>query len=209
MTARATAAMLALVVLAGCGRREDRAASAAGDYHGAILVPPAPQPDFTLPTTDGRPYHFKTETHGYVALLFFGYTHCPDVCPVHMANLAAVLNRLPVSVSGSVKVIFATVDPERDTPRVLRQWLDHFTPSFVGLRGSTAQVNEVLSLFNMPPSAVERLPNGEYAVGHGAAVIAMVGDSIRVLYPFGTRQADWMHDLPILVAEIPRERKAD
>jgi protein SCO1/2 len=209
VTVRAIAVAAGLGLLVGCGRGEGKPATPVDDYHGAVLAPPLPQPDFTLPTTDGRPYHFKAETRGYVTLLFFGYTQCPNVCPVHMANLASVLGRLPIGVAGSVKVIFVTVDPKRDTPRVLREWLDHFTPTFIGLRGPLDEVNRIQGLFHMPPTEIERLPSGEYAVGHGAAVIALVGDSARVLYPFGTRQADWMHDLPRLVAAIPRERKAD
>ena len=200
---------LALGALAGCGGGSAKGLPRADQYHGARLTPALPAPDFTLPTTDGRPFHFKQEIHGYVGLLFFGYTHCPNVCPVHMANLAAVLDRLPVGVAGSVKVIFVSVDPARDTPRVLRTWLNHFRPSFIGLRGSLDEVNQIQGRFGMPPTSVERLPSGEYAVGHGAAVIAFVGDSARLLYPFGIRQADWMHDLPMLVAAIPHEHKAD
>jgi len=206
---RSFALSITLVLLAGCGRERPKAASARTLYHGATLTPPQPAPDFTLTATDGRPYHFKAETKDYVALLFFGYTHCPDVCPVHMANLAAVLDRLPIGVAGSIKVVFVTVDPARDTPRVLRTWLDKFNPTFVGLRGTLDEVNRVQGLFHMPSTAVERLPQGGYVVGHGAAVIGIVGDSVRVLYPFGIRQADWMEDLPQLVAAIPRAHQTD
>ncbi|HUL02477.1 MAG TPA: SCO family protein [Gemmatimonadales bacterium] len=214
MRFRALAVALGLGLLAACsggggGAEKAKASTPAGRYHGATLTPPLPQPDFTLTTTDGKPFHFKAETQGYVSLLFFGYTHCPDVCPVHMANLASVLDRLPVGTAGSIKVIFVTVDPARDTPRELRKWLDHFRPSFIGLWGSLAEVNQVQSRFGMPATEIEKLPDGSYAVGHGAAVIASVGDSVRVLYPFGVRQADWLEDLPRLVAAIPREHKAD
>jgi protein SCO1/2 len=120
-----------------------------------------------------------------------------------------VLRRLPRAVSQRVKVVFVTVDPARDTPQRLRTWLDNFDPTFVGLRGSMDTVNRIQQSFRMPPTVVERLPDGGYAVGHGAPVIALVGDSARVLYPFGIRQEDWLHDLPKLAAAIPSARGAN
>jgi protein SCO1 len=205
---RALAAAAAAGLLAGCGGKAWNS-HRPGAYRGTELKPAMPEPDFTLTATDGRPYHFKAESQGYVTLLYFGYTHCPDVCPVQMANLASVLRRLPIEVAGSVKVVFVTVDPARDTPKVLRAWLDNFDSHFVGLHGPLTLVNQIQDELHMPRTAVEPLPKGGYAVGHGAAVIAMVGDSARVLYAFGTRQADWMHDLPKLVATIPPARQAD
>jgi protein SCO1 len=196
------------ILLSGC-KAEPRGAARPGDYRGDVLMTPIPEPDFTLTATDGRPYHFKRETDGVVALLFFGYTHCPDVCPVHMSNLAAVLRRLHTDVSRRVKVVFVTVDPERDTPRRLRTWLDNFDPAFVGLRGPMDVVNRIQQAFHMPATVYEKLPDGTYAVGHGAPVIALVGDSARVFYPFGIRQEDWLHDLPILTAAIPARRGAN
>ncbi len=175
----------------------------AGEYKGDVIVQPIPAPDFTLTTTDGQPYHFRQETNGMLGLLFFGYTHCPDICPVHMANLAAVLRRLPTEVSRKVKVVFVTVDPARDTPQELRAWLDNFDRSFVGLRGPLDQVNKIQNDFKMPATVFEKLPDGGYAVGHGAPVIAVIADSARVFYPFGIRQEDWLHDLPKLVATVP------
>jgi protein SCO1/2 len=191
-------------LLASCQAEGAQRTWRPGDYRGAVLAAPFAEPDFTLTATDGRSYDFKRETASLVALLFFGYTHCPDVCPLHMANIAAVLRRLPSEVSRRVRVVFVTVDPARDTPRVLRAWLDNFDPAFVGLRGPLDSVNRIQHAFHMFPTVIERLPNGDIAVGHEAAVIALIGDSVRVLYPFGTEQGDWVHDLPELVAAIPR-----
>lgn len=179
-------------------------ASAPGRFRGVELLPPVPVPDFTLTATDGRAYHVKAEIDGAVALFFFGYTHCPDVCPVHMANLAAALRDVPLNVSQRVRVIFVTVDPARDQPARLRAWLNNFDPTFVGLRGSAAQVNRIQTLLHLAPTVVEAGRDTSYRVGHNAALIAVIGDSARVLYPFGTRQVDWLHDLPNLVATIPR-----
>ena len=176
---------------------------APGGLRGVPLIPPVPEPDFTLIATDGRPYSFKPETHGALALLFFGYTHCPDVCPVNLATLAAALRDLPLEVSRRVRVVFVTVDPARDSAPRLRAWLDTFDPAFVGLRGPPADVNRIETRLNLTPAVVERLPDSSYRVGHAAAVIALISDSARFLYPFGTRRVDWLHDLPKLVAQLP------
>ncbi len=161
---------------------------------------PLVKPAFTLHATAGDDYDFRRETEGYVTLLFFGYTHCPDVCPIHMANIAAVLTTLPPVVSNSIKVVMVTTDPARDTPERLRSWLDAFDPSFVGLRGTLDEVNEIQESLGLPPS----VPYGDgedYAVGHSARVIAFTRDSrAHFSYPFGTRQVDWAHDLPLLVS---------
>jgi len=193
-------------LLSGCKGKPAERLVRPGEFKGDVIVQPIPVPDFTLPTTDSQPYRFKQETNGMLGLLFFGYMNCPDICPVHMSNLAAVLRRLPTEVSRSVKVVFVTVDPARDKPQELRAWLDIFDRSFIGLRGSLDEANRIQAAFHMPATVFEKTPDGGYAVGHGSPVIAIVADSARVFYPFGIRQEDWLHDLPKLVAAIPRAR---
>jgi protein SCO1/2 len=122
-----------------------------------------------------------------------------------MANIAAVLADLDYADRARIRVVFVTTDPERDTPGRLREWLDRFDRSFVGLRGSEAEVNAIQAALHLPaavrqPSGPGPLP-GAYGVGHAAQVIAFTADGrARVVYPFGTRQSDWAHDLPRLVA---------
>ncbi len=174
-----------------------------GDLRGARLAPPQPKPQFTLTATSGTPFDFARETEGRVALLFFGYTHCPDVCPVHMANLAAVLRKVPPDVAGRVRVVFVTTDPDRDSLPRLREWLDRFDPRFTGLRGDMEEVNALLRSIGLAAAVPQRSGDdpGDYLVGHAAQVIAYTADDLaHVVYPFGTRQADWAHDLPRLVS---------
>ncbi len=198
--ARLPGAAVLAVGLAACGSGEGRL-SRSGLY-GAELRPPKPKPDFTLTATDGSRFPFRARTDGYLTLLFFGYTHCPDVCPVHMANLGAVMQKLPAEVTNHVKVVFVTTDAARDTPERLRRWLDRFDPSFIGLTGSEAEVRAAQQAAGVLPAVREpSTGDGNYTVGHAAYVIAYTPDNLaRAMYPFGTRQSDWAHDLPLLVS---------
>ncbi|MDH5590105.1 MAG: SCO family protein [Gemmatimonadota bacterium] len=155
---------------------------------------------FTLTDTEGRPFDFRKETDGYLTLLFFGYTSCPDICPLHMANIGAALKELHPDLRGRVKVVFVSVDPQRDTPTRLRGWLDAFDSTFVGLLGTEAQVADILAEYNYPPP--ERLDReGTYLVGHPAAVYAFTPDDLgRAMYRTGTRRSVWVHDLTLLAA---------
>lgn len=179
-------------------------AAAVMGLRGSALAEPLAKPAFVLTRSDGTPYDFARETSGKVALLFFGYTHCPDVCPLHMANIAAVLKRMPWEDREAIEVVFVTTDPERDTASRLSEWLAGFDPSFVGLRGPIDAVNEIQQSLGLVPAT--RQAGGAdsaegYLVGHAAQVIAFGRDNVaRVVYPFSTRQDDWVHDLPLLVA---------
>jgi len=200
----ATLAALGLLVLASsaCRPGQSRADAPGSAFRGAVVTPPIPKPEFTLTATDGRPFDFRKETDGFVTLLFFGYTSCPDICPVHMANLGEVLRTTPGEITGRVKVVFVTTDPDRDSLPALRAWLDAFDPRFIGLRGTLDEVNAVLASVWLPSAVQEPLPDGGYGVGHAASVIAFTRDNVaHVIYPFGIRQQDWAHDLPLLVQE--------
>lgn len=193
-----------LLAAAGCGRGSPPPA-ATPRFAGATLVNPVPKPEFVLTGTDGKPYDFRRETDGYVTLLFFGYTNCPDVCPVHMANLGAVLPRLPFEVSRRIKVVFVTTDPARDTPARLRSWLDNFDSAFVGLTGSPEALRRAQIAAGITPAVPDSGSGGKYGVSHAAQVMAYTADNLgRVMYPFGVRQADWAHDLPLLVQVASR-----
>lgn len=190
---------LVTVSIVACGLPAEGGRS--GELRGSVMDTPIPKPALTLTDTRGEEFDLRAETDGYLTLLFFGYTNCPDVCPVHMANLAAVFGDLVPEVRHRIKVVFVTTDPERDTPERLRSWLDNFDPSFIGLRGSVDSINAALAEMLLPGVAV--LPaehGGEPMIGHPAAVIAFSPDGLaRVRYPFGVRQMDWAHDLPLLV----------
>jgi protein SCO1/2 len=196
-------AALALVGAASCGGGRE---SAIGGLRGVKFVPPHAKSDFTLEDTNGKPFHFVSDTHGRVTLLYFGYTKCPDVCPLHMANIATALKQMDPADQEQVRVVFVTTDPNRDTPEVLRAWLDNFDKRFIGLRGGLDSVNAIQERFGLPPANMEPMdpkaagPVSMYGMGHAAQVLAFsADDSLRTEYPSGFKTEDWVNDLPKLV----------
>jgi protein SCO1/2 len=163
-------------------------------------IDPAPaRPATDLVDTSGAPFDLRTATAGQLTLVFFGYTNCPDICPIQMATLKQALDRVEVPA----KVVFITTDPERDTPERLRAWLDSYDPSFIGVTGSLAAIDQAQTDMGVTV-AVEGQggPNGSYTIGHSSAVYVFTGDNLAHLaYPAGTRQEDWVNDLPAIAAE--------
>jgi protein SCO1/2 len=176
---------------------------AARPFAGVELPKAYERPDVWLTDTRGRRFNFRQETAGAVTLVEFGYTHCPDICPVTMANIAAALERQPYDVSSKVKVYFVTQDPERDTPAALGKWLDSFNPDFVGVIGPANAVDSLRRAFDIAPAVLAKSSVGDtaYSVGHASQVVVFTADNrAHLVYPFGTRQEQWTHDFPKLVA---------
>lgn len=172
------------------------------DLEGVALAEPTPKPDFTLTDTDGETFSFAEDTAGKLTLLYFGYTHCPDVCPVHLAQIAETLDQVP-RLRDSTEVVFVTVDPERDTPEVLRDFLDRFDPSFVGLTGDDADLLAAQQAVGVAPAFKEG-EGDDYTVQHAGQVLAWAPDGLLYAqYPFGTRQRTWINDLSLLSEIAP------
>ena len=92
-----------------------------------------PRPEFTLTDVEGKPFDFATQTGGQLTFLFFGYTNCPDICPIQMATLTSALAEMP---DVGAQIVFVTTDPARDDPERLRSWLTNFERPIVGLTGT-------------------------------------------------------------------------
>jgi protein SCO1/2 len=191
---------------AGCA---GSARDAATNFRGVVLSPAIEKPDVALTDFNGRPWNLRLETAGKVTLLFFGYTHCPDVCPLHAANVAAVLRQLPFAERDEIRFVFVTTDPARDTPQRLREWLGGFDPTFIGLTGPAEEVSRIQAGLRMAPAQLDpsARDSTSYLVGHSAQVLAFGKDGLaRLEYPFGVRQEDWANDLPRLArGEVPPE----
>jgi protein SCO1 len=186
--------IFASVVLAQKGNTEN--------YRGGLVTPPLPKPKFVLTDTSGAAFDFRQRTEGYVTLLFFGYTYCPDQCPMHMANLGAALKSMPAGIADQVKLVFVTTDPARDSPSVVRRWLDLFDRRFVGLTGTERAIEAVERAAGVPPATRAGPANGNYGVSHANFVLAYSKDNLaHVIYPGGVSKDDWVHDLPLLIKE--------
>jgi protein SCO1/2 len=163
---------------------------------------PGDRPAFTLTDTSGQAFDFQRDTAGAVTLLYYGYTHCPDVCPTNMAMIANALKAAGPAVASKVKVVFVTTDPERDTGPVLRDWLDHFDPSFIGLTGTADAINAAMAAEGLPPAEKTPLTGGGYEVTHASWTTVFAQDNkAHLLYGLSVNQAQWVHDLTKLVQQ--------
>jgi protein SCO1/2 len=191
---RLTALVTALViVVAGCAGD-----LSTGDLQGVVIEEPTPKPAFTLTDTSGDLYEFATETEGRLTLLYFGYLNCPDICPVHLAQIAEVFDRDP-EIARETEVVFVSVDPDRDSPGEIREVLDKFDVDFTGLTGTREELAVAQTAAGVPEAVL--VGEGEdYTVDHAGWVIAYGPDGLNhAIYPFGVRQSEWANDLEILV----------
>lgn len=181
--------------------------AAAVELRGLVPAVPVELPDATFTDTAGKPFRLRAEAAADgsaqpVTVVFFGYTHCPEVCSTAVADLAQALRRVGPDVRKHVRVLFVTVDPERDRPSVLRRYLDRFDPAFVGLVGSDATLRDVSGALGVALTGRRDAASQPYEIGHGAQLIGF--DSTgqrRVIWPEGTPVGDLEHDLRTLVQE--------
>ncbi len=109
---------------------------------------------------------------GKSTLLFFGFTHCPDVCPTTLARLDAATQRMDEAVRDDIRVLFVSVDPRRDDPETLRTYTDAFGPQFIGLTGDKTAIDELTRRYRVTYGYGEEDSNGNYDVSHSSAVFA-------------------------------------
>lgn len=231
--AAVAAALVATLPLTACGASSTGAAQApvAAAWHGIEPDPVPPRPHFVLTDTSGAPYDFAARTTRRPTLLYFGYTGCPDECPTAMADIATALRRSPPALRAATTVVFVTTDPARDTPALLRSWLDRYDTGFIGLTGTPAQVDAAQRAAGVRPATrggatptASASTSGDphapgtadhsndsslgYAVEHTTMIFAYdVDDRLPVLYPPSTTAGDLAADLPLL-AKPPGQRPA-
>src|ERR1700761_8062815 len=116
------------------------------NFYGQALVPAKPAFDFHLVDQDGKPFQLS-QMRGRTVLFSFGFTHCPNVCPTTLSDLAKVYQALPAKDRQKVQVLFVSVDPNRDRPETMKNYIPYFNESFIGLTGSDAQVAEAAKAY--------------------------------------------------------------
>jgi protein SCO1/2 len=165
------------------------------------LDPPAAKPALTLTDEDGHPYDLVKQTAGHPALLYFGYTHCPDVCPTTMADIALAARKLPAAERGKLRVVFVSTDPTRDTPRRLKQWLGSIDPDFAGLTGDFTAVQKAARSLGVGIARPVKHKDGSETVSHGAEVFVFSprDDKAHFFYTAGTSEQRYAADLPKIV----------
>ncbi len=195
----ATAALAALLTIAASACERPAPPPDPDAFSGVGLTGDVRLPTLDMETDPGERTSLVDVLDGSVNFVFVGYTYCPDICPVHLANLGAVLRALPLEVSREVEVAFVTADPTRDTHERIDEWLAALDPAFHGFRPTRDEVNRLEDALDVPRSVV--VPEGDdYLVAHAGQIIAFDADGrARAAYPWGIRQRDWQRDIPRLV----------
>jgi protein SCO1/2 len=178
---------LALAVLAACG-------PAGPSFKGSDVTGASFGRDFSLADADGAT-RTLADYRGKAVVLFFGYTQCPDVCPTTLAALAETMKALGPDAD-RVQVLFATVDPDRDTAELLKLYVPAFDPRFVGLRGDARQLETVAKEFKVIYQKVPGATPGTYTVDHSAGMFVFDPQGrLRVYESHGQGPDALAHDL--------------
>jgi protein SCO1/2 len=160
---RALFAAFLSFTLVGCGR------GGGTSWHADDIGGAMPRLQFSMiRANDGRPVTAR-DYRGRVVLFYFGYTNCPDICPTTLSDLAGVLGKLGADAA-DVRVLFVTVDPNRDTLAVLKRYVKVFAPEIDGLRGTESQIESLAHRYHVAYSVMTASPGHPYTVTHSSAI---------------------------------------
>lgn len=168
------------------------------ELHGTVLQSPERTDDFVLTGSDGQEVHLR-DFEGKWTLLYFGYTYCPDVCPTTMADLKEAHAQLG-GRADDVQVVMVSVDPERDTPERISEYVSFFDPSFVGLTGAPEAIDAAATQFGVFFEKVSTDGASTYLVNHTSTVLVVDPEGyLRYVIPYGVSGADIAADLRYLM----------
>ncbi|EFF91934.1 MULTISPECIES: SCO family protein [Streptomyces] len=203
-TALLAAALMALSACDSSGGGDKPAtvvAEQSSQQAATVLDQPFEKPDLVLTDTHGEKYDLRKETAGRPTLIYFGYTHCPDICPLTMSNIAVAKSKLPKAEQDKLRVVFVTTDPARDTPAELGKWLGMMDRQFIGLTGDFATIQAAARSVGIAIEPTKKDKNGKLVSVHGTQVIAFSPktDAGYVVYGESTTVEDFTKDLPKIV----------
>ncbi len=191
-------AVLAVTLIAGVVLKRPYA------FHGTVIDPPLPVTDFTLQTANDVSFRLS-DAKGKILLLFFGYTSCPDVCPVTLATFKQVHERLGEDAQ-KIAFVMITADPDRDTPDKVAEYTARFNPEFIGLSGSLSDLELVWKQLGV---FVEKQDSGSaagYLVSHTASVYVLdPNGNLLMTLPYGTTAIDMADDLTELLKQFQQK----
>jgi protein SCO1/2 len=198
MTRRLAVLVAAVTLLAGCASGSGTAEVAANGeqgWHGTAVSDGYPLPSETFTDTEGKPVRAADLATAPVTLMFFGYTHCPDICNVVLANIASALRGAGPSVRDDVRLLFVTTDPDRDTPDVVREYLDRFDPAYEGLVAPVGTVAKAAKSLYLSYEKPDGSQGGSYEVSHGTYTTGFVDGTARLVWSADTSVGDLRADL--------------
>lgn len=193
------AVLLVAVVLGGLSWLAVRSLSGPEEPEFATVLPERrPLPEFALVDHNGEPFT-RERFLGRMSLVFFGFTHCPDICPATLGKLASARRQLDAAGAPLPQIVMVSVDPERDTPEKLAAYVSHFGADIVGVTGPE---EELLALTEPLGIWFEKQPLGEsYTVSHSTAVLVVNRrGELQALFGTPHRVESFVHDVPLLMA---------
>ena len=169
-------------------------------FRGTTFAEPYPAAsEIDLARSDGSRFRLS-ELRGDIVLLFFGYTSCPDVCPATLAELRQALSELKEQDAERVKVVFVTVDPERDSPERVQEYVDRFNPAFIGLSGTQTELEKTWAEYGVYREIAAEQSAAGYIVNHTARVSLIDRQgNLRISFSFDTPVEDIVHDLKLML----------
>ncbi len=168
-------------------------------FHGTVIQSPEPSFDFTLTSMNGDVS--LSDYRGKLVLIYFGYTFCPDICPATLANVGQALREIGTKAE-DVQLIMISLDPERDTPEKLAEYVAHFYPSFIGITGSDEKLAEITSLYGIFYEKHEGTAATGYLIDHTATLLVIDREGyLKLVFPFGVTTEEIADDLKYMLRQ--------
>lgn len=200
---RSVAAFAVIAIIAATawflGARPD--AGGSRPQHATVLAERLPLPEFSLLDQDNAPFT-REDLRGRTSLVFFGFTHCPDICPATLQQLAVARKRIAerAGEGGVPGIVLISVDPERDTPAALREYVSHFGAGVTGVTGEPEELRKLTAALGIYHEKAND-DGGDYTVNHSTAVL-VVDDNARLQALFSAPHSPerFVRDVPLLMA---------